>query len=769
MAEKEKKEKSVDSKSAKAGSRRRQFHALLFGLLTGFIGVILSLTPLGDEFEKNVGLTWLFKARGPIAPPPQVAVVAINERASSAINLPALPRDWPRSIHATLVDNLVKRGAAAIVFDVDFHRAKDTADDKVFAHSVANSQRTVLIQLLTGKHQPVFDATGKMAGNVWMEQLIPPIPSLVQSAAGLAPFPVPKVQTNVFRFYAFKSTASDVGTLPAVALQLYSLDIYDQWRNALQQAGIEASKTLPEQANDLRHSGALREAMNSLRRTLHNDPEMLARLQSTIANTQTGSPDDRKRLTALAKLYGGPENHYINFYGPPGTIPTIPYNAAITGSDPNVDPALLDVRGKVVFVGFSDLYDPGQPDRFYTVFTDDNGVDLSGVEIAATCFANLLTDRTIEPAGTGALIAIVFVFGFGLAVIVYLLSANFAVPLSLALAAAYAFSGQWLFSNHDYWLPLAVPLLVQLPLAVFVGLLAQYFLERRQHHRMSKAVSFYLPEHIAKELVDKEIDPSALNKVVRGTCLATDMSGFTRISQSMDPSELAKFMNDYFEALARALKEHHVDVTEFHADTVMCAWTEDATGTLDSAAPLLAALATVRAVADFNAAREGLSLNARVGLDQGNFYLGHTGGGGRFGYSILGDSANTASRLEGLNKLLSTHILASEAATTGATGLLLRPMGRFLLLGKAMPISVVEIVAEKAYASEHQIALCEGFAHALDAYNKQEWSRAQQLFSELLGSYPEDGPSRFYIDRCRQLEAVPTTSDDPCLIIMDSK
>jgi hypothetical protein len=99
---------------------------------------------------------------------------------------------------------------------------------------------------------------------------------------------------------------------------------------------------------------------------------------------------------ALRDLYTGPGQRYINFYGPPGTIAAVPYHAVISGSDPNVPPEALDFSGKVVFVGYLDLFDPGQPDRFHTVFTRADGVDLAGVEIAATAFANLLTDRSLH-------------------------------------------------------------------------------------------------------------------------------------------------------------------------------------------------------------------------------------------------------------------------------------------------------------------------------------------------------------------------------------
>lgn len=738
----------------------------MFGLFTGLLGVVLSITPLGEDLETNLGLTWMFKTRGPLPSPPQVSVVAINERASAAIGLPTLPRDWPRSIHAQLIDNLVKRGAAVIVFDVDFRRPKTPADDLVFTRSVAAANRVVLVETLTGKRQPVMDRQGRQTGSIWMEQLLPPMPELVKASKGLAPFPVPKIQTNVFEFWAFKPSANDAGTLPSVALQLFSMPVYEQWIDIFNQAG---GNRMPRAA-DIHSAEDLRNAMRVMRQALHDNPALRGNVETLIAAKRATMPDGTYPLfKALAGMYSGASHRFLNFYGPPGTIVTVPYNAVITGSDPNVDPRNLDFRGKVVFVGFSDLLDPGQPDRFYTVFTDDHGVDLSGVELAATAFANLLTDRSITPVDTFTLISIMFLFGFLLGAGVYVLPAIFAVPLSFALTGAYAYGALWLFTAQDYWLPLATPILVQFPVALFVGLLAQYLLERRQHRRMSKAVGVYLPEHIAKELAESELDPSSLNKVVYGVCLANDMSGFSTLAQLMSPKELADFMNAYFEALAGALKKNHVEVTEFHADTVMCAWIANQGKTLARQNALLAALDVVETVNQFNANRPGSTLYARVGLDEGEFYLGHTGGGGRMGYSILGDPANTAARLETLNKVLRTHVLASDIVVGDATDLLLRPLGRFQLVGRTTATGTVEIVARASQATEQQRDACERFAQALAAFNQYDWAKAGELFDAVLENHPQDGPAQFYRDRCRAYAAQAPQMDEPSIIVMTSK
>ena len=112
---------------------RRWIKGLLLGLLVGLGGALLGLSPLGTEFELNVGKAWLFNLRGEISPPSNIAIVGINGQTSEQLNLPSSPRDWPRSIHAKLIRKLVKLGASVIVFDVFFKKPKRAADDVALA------------------------------------------------------------------------------------------------------------------------------------------------------------------------------------------------------------------------------------------------------------------------------------------------------------------------------------------------------------------------------------------------------------------------------------------------------------------------------------------------------------------------------------------------------------------------------------------------------------------------------------------------------------
>jgi adenylate cyclase len=260
-----------------------------------------------------------------------------------------------------------------------------------------------------------------------------------------------------------------------------------------------------------------------------------------------------------------------------------------------------------------------------------------------------------------------------------------------------------------------------------------------------------------------------VNKVVYGTCLATDMSGFTTISESKSPDELANFMNAYFEALAKVLKDYAVDVTEFHADTIMCAWTADQASATVRRKAVLAAIETVVAIDRFSEEQGSLGLKPRIGLQDGSFYLGHTGGGGRFSFSILGDPANTAARLESLNKHLGTRLLASQSVVEGIHDILCRPLGSFRLVGRTTITSVVEIVERRHRASADQIDLCVRFAQALDLFTDMRWGDALDRFEDILRDHPSDGPTRLYMAQCRMHSNGVPTDVDPTLIAMDVK
>ncbi len=736
---------------------RRWIKGAAVAFAIGVVGVAFMATTPGDDFERRFGLSWLFEVRGPIDAPDDVVVVAIDARTGSHLDLPSLPREWPRSIHARLIRNLERLGASVVVLDMDFQRSRSSAEDAELGAAIERSGRVVLFESLDGKRLPLGQLGNRASnvdeqtyGSVWVEQLIPPVPVLAEAANALGPFPLPKLNEAVYQYWAFKATTDDAATMPAAALQLHALDHYEVFAGLIREANIAELKDLPPDARSLTRARPVSAAMRTLRRALKDNPQAVARLTEALHATRDEplSPRQRQLITALVNLYAGPDTRYLNFYGPPGSVRTLPYHKVIAADEAG-DESLPDLAGKIVFVGYSDLYDPGQPDRFYTVFTNEDGVDLSGVEIAATALANLLDDRELRPPDAPTSIAIVLAFGSLVGALVYLLPALVSVPLALVLGVSYGAGVQYLFNVADSWLPLATPLLLQLPLALFLGLLAQYLFERRQERQLTQAISYYLPGSIVADLTRAGgVDPVGLNRSVHATCLATDMAGFSGIAETLSPEHLAAFMNEYFEALSAPLIEHGVDVTEFRADAIMCAWTGLQSDEQLRRDAILAALGTVDAINRFSAETGRGNLSPRIGLETGEVFVGHAGGGGHFVYSIVGACANTASRIEGLNKQLGTQLLASEAVVEGFDWLLCRPLGSFLPIGNQAPVAVVEILALETAASDAQRRLCRRFARSLTLLRNGRRRLAAALLDRILDEFPDDGPARFYRERC---------------------
>src|SRR5206468_9025384 len=108
---------------------------------------------------------------------------------------------------------------------------------------------------------------------------------------------------------------------------------------------------------------------------------------------------------------------YVNYYGPPRTVPTISYYRALQLGEPGESSPRIALKGKVVFVGLSEKLLAERKDSFYTVFSRANGVFVGGVEIAATALLNMLEDAPVTPA-SAPLRCMTFLLWGGLVVVV---------------------------------------------------------------------------------------------------------------------------------------------------------------------------------------------------------------------------------------------------------------------------------------------------------------------------------------------------------------
>jgi adenylate cyclase len=156
-------------------------------------------------------------------------------------------------------------------------------------------------------------------------------------------------------------------------------------------------------------------------------------------------------------------------------------------------------------------------------------------------------------------------------------------------------------------------------------------------------------------------------------------------------------------------------------------------------------------------------------MHSGYISLGNVGAMDHFEYRPVGDIVNTASRMEGLNKFLSTQILVSEEVLDQLDGFCKRRLGKFILAGKSKPVEVYELIGKTEVVKEEQKSLCNVFAQGIDAYQRQAWGEAIDLFKGGLNLDNTDGPSRFYLRLCEKYRTYPPVADWDGTVYLDKK
>jgi adenylate cyclase len=374
------------------------------------------------------------------------------------------------------------------------------------------------------------------------------------------------------------------------------------------------------------------------------------------------------------------------------------------------------------------------------VFSQQTGANLSGVEIGATAFANLLEQRSVVALPMWASLLLVALWGAALGVLVVGGSTARAFVLAVAGGALYFAWVYWQFDAHGIWWPLLVPLALQLPAAVALAVLLNYAEVLRQRELIQAAIGRYLPQHVVRRLSEESARALPERRLLQGACLCTDVENYVTVAESLDAHELAALMDDYFNVLSRVVKQHGGFVVDAAGDALVAVWSAAGPYEESRLSACRAALELVAAVDEFNLRREP-RLPTRVGVESGELLLGDFGPEQRVGYRAIGDIVNTASRLEGLNKVLGTRVLVSAATLAGTSEVAARDLGSFFLRGKSTPLRVQELLG--AGEATRRPPATE-FGAALQEVTAARWPEARRDFAALRDAFPDDGPTAFY-------------------------
>ncbi len=406
-----------------------------------------------------------------------------------------------------------------------------------------------------------------------------------------------------------------------------------------------------------------------------------------------------------------------------------------------------------------------------------------GVEINANVIEQVLEGNFIrrEPLWISILMVIgLSVFTFTLTAGLKAIRASYSPVLEL-LGIAIVLSemviiywGSIYLFVHESFLNNMMSLFLAVVVSYVASTVYNYMMERKQKVLIKGMFSHYVNPTIVDELV---ADPGKLRlggERREMTVLFSDIENFTRISEKVSPEYLVQILNEYLNLMTAIIFANQGTLDKYEGDAILAFW----------GAPIPQsdhALRACRAAVEMQHSLNGLrsvwlredkpQFHVRIGVNTGEMIVGNMGGTSRFDYTVIGDSVNLGSRLEGANRGYGTGIMMSEHTYHAVQkDVVARELDMLIVAGKTEPIRVYELMGMKNDTLDGEVIRClEFYAEGLRLYRQREWQKAIATFRQGLTHLPHDRPSQLYIERAQAYIASPPPPEWRGVVVLESK
>ena len=498
-------------------------------------------------------------------------------------------------------------------------------------------------------------------------------------------------------------------------------------------------------------------------------------LKSSDGSGEVGAEDSERYLASMAtgdfnwpiSKNGG---FYVYFTKPSPDLHKSRFISAATILDPSIP--MQDwadrVAGNVVFIGTSA---PGLKDVITTPMRGGEPGVLAHAQIAEQILGEGLVGGQIlkRPYWIEVWeLLTLLIPGVFLVFALPRMNAAWGAVFSTTLAIAIVGFSWFSFSKN---LLLINPIYPLLTIFTTYGLMTivSFYMTETERSRIKSAFSMYLSPEMVKQVSD---DPNLLKlggeeKYI--TILFLDIRSFSKISEALEPQEITTFLNIFLTPMTDSLQESKATIDKYIGDAIVAFWNAP----LDDEAHEKNA---VRAVLKMNARLEELNIKYKIqddvkwpddvamgiGINSGICCVGNLGSEQRFSYSMIGDAANLASRIEGLTKQYRVSTLIGNATAQAVSDFAIIEADLIKVIGRETTERIWILAGDESLSTTSEFETLRSLHQTfLTAFRIQEWDEAAMQIPELKTLSKPYGFKGYYDVMMNRIEAYRLSPPDP--------
>ncbi len=689
--------------------KNKKAFALIFGTTAAIVTLILAYTNVLAAWQLRLG-DLLYSQRSPSS---DITVVTIDDKSLSDSTGLGSYENWQRDNFAKVLNNIDKYNPKVVAFDFFFKSAKDQQKDEQFKEALQNTKNPVIIYWGSSTS---YDQRGYYIQD-----------------------------PNIFPF-----------ELP--------LDLFNQLENIK----ISMAKVIPDADNAIRK--ILPILVNPDGTYYESFALTIARIALNAQNkpsTPLVSPTQYQIKLQNGNTVNIPLQEgqmYVNYATQPGTesYASIPFVDVYNENYSSTDPEKL-FKDKIVLIGPTSSYF-----KDFQLTPMSKKDQMTGIEIHANALQTILEQKFLRNFSFPEQALLILILAFTAAFTFMFTKIRWSLLYLFGVPVAYSFTAKPLFNIG------IIPDLVHPYLVVAVTFIAvylyRYVTEFREKLELQKAFGKYVNPALVKQISEHPESLKLGGESRNITVMFTDIAHSTTIEEKLKPQSVVALLSEYFEAMSRVIMEEGGTVDKFEGDGIMALFgapvsqqdhaVRAARAALKMRLKLNELLEKWKKDPPLPGGEPKPEIDFRCGLSSGEAIVGNMGSTERFDYTALGDVVNLGARLESQNKEYETHIMMSQSTY----GIIkdqfeTRELDTILVVGKTEPIKVFELLAPKGELPADAVKLLQQYNEAMVLFHSRKFKEAHGKFTEILKAYPDDGPTKLYVERSEIYSNFPPPAD----------